>query len=329
MTRASAIVRAVAAWVLVALAALAAVAQQARREEAEAVTWPSLVCAEGSCRKLDARGWLFATPGAKAVVMISHGSQGVDSRMFDYVDALRRDGFAALVIDHWGPRGIGVTHDDYTAASRKGGNEYNMAADSLAAAEWLRSTRGYAKVGSIGESQGGGAAVMLQQQFAQRGIEANMRRLYGTDWRARPVDAVVGLYGYCGYRNAPRDAYVGTPFLFITGAEDDETPSRYCERHVGWMNARGGNAAIVVLPGVGHSFDAPYPARHATGPHYAKCDVLVDDNGVSELNSGARVPGSDPTAVFARCLGRGYTTGARGDRFVAVPHWTAFFRRHL
>ena len=54
--------------------------------------------------------------------------------MYDYVDSLRKEGFAALVIDHWTPRGIGVTHDDYVAAGKKGGNEINMASDSLTAA---------------------------------------------------------------------------------------------------------------------------------------------------------------------------------------------------
>ena len=260
--------------------------------------------------------------------MISHGSQGIDERMYDYVDSLQKEGFAALVIDHWKPRGIDVTHRDYAAASRKGGNEFNMAADSLTAAEWLRS-RGYEKVGSIGESQGGSAALMLQQKFAHAVIERNVRRLYSGDTRIRPLDAVVGMYGYCGYRNAKRDAYVSTPLLLITGAMDDETPSRYCERHVSWMNERGASARIVVLEGVGHSFDAPYSLRRSDGPHYAKCDVFVDETGVTELNSGMKTPGDDVNAMMAKCVSRGYHTGHAGNRFVAVPHWTAFFKQNL
>ena len=315
---------------LIAFFLATANAQEAGPEQAESVSWQSIVCAEGNCQRLQARGLLFATPGARSVVMISHGSQGVDRRMFDYVDALRRAGFAALVIDHWTPRGLSVTHDDYVAAGRKGGNEYNMAADSLTAAEWLRHDRGYAKVGSIGESQGGSAAHMLQQKFAHAGVQSNVRRAWNKpDWTLAPVDAVVGMYGYCGYRNALRDAYVGTPLLLITGAEDDETPSRYCERHVGWMNERGGRARIVVLPGEGHSFDAPYGLRHSFGPQYANCDVLVDASGTTELNSGQHVPGQDVGAMMARCVSRGYSTGNRGHRFIAVPHWIAFFKDHL
>src|SRR6187551_1576997 len=87
-------------------------AQTARPEQAEKVSWPSMLCTPTVCNRLAAQGLLFATPGAKKVVLISHGSQGIDSRMFDYVDSLQKEGFAALVIDHWTPRGIGVTHDD-------------------------------------------------------------------------------------------------------------------------------------------------------------------------------------------------------------------------
>ena len=312
------------------LAGGAALAQQAQPSQAEQVAWDSIVCPSTPpvCQKLQARGYLFATPGAKSAVLISHGSQGIDSRMYDYVDALQKEGFAALVIDHWGPRGVDVTHNDYVAASRKGANEYNMAADSLTAADFLRA-RGYAKVGSIGESQGGAAALMIEQKFAHTTIERTVRRLYAKEFALKPIDAVVGLYGYCGYRNAKRDAYVNTPLLLVTGEKDDETPSRYCERHVGWMNERGGNARIVVLPGVGHSYDAPYRQQWAFGPQYAKCDVLVDETGVTELNSGMKAPGDDVGAMMARCVSRGYHTGHSGNRFVAVPHWTAFFKQHL
>ncbi|WP_298931653.1 hypothetical protein [uncultured Ramlibacter sp.] len=322
----------VALFLAAVLAAGLAQAQQARPEQAEAVGWPSMLCAGTPvvCNRLEARGFLFATPGATRVVMISHGSQGIDSRMYDYVDSLQKDGFAALVIDHWKPRGIGVTHDDYRAAGLRGGNEINMAADSLTAAQWLRS-RGYQKVGSIGESQGASAAITLQQKWAHTMVERNIRRIHGSDFRVQPADAVVAMYGFCGFRHASRDAYVDTPFLFITGEVDDETPSRYCERYVPWMNERGGSASIVVLEGEGHSFDAPYKRqRNLFGPHYAKCDILVDDSGVTELNSGMKEPGAtNINAMLTRCVSKVYHSGYWKDRFIAVPHWMGFFRKHL
>lgn len=307
-------------------------AQKANPAQAEKVSWPSMLCAGVPtyiCTRLDAQGFLFATPRATKLVLISHGSQGVDSRMYDYVDSLQKEGFAALVIDHWTPRGIGVTHNDYASASARGGNELNMASDTLTAAQWARA-RGYEKIGSIGESQGSSAAIVVHQKWAHVLIERNIRRIYANDFRIKPVDAVVGMYGYCGFRHAKRDGYVDKPFLFITGEVDDETPSKYCERYVGWMNERGGNARIVVLPGEGHSFDAPYKRqRNIFGPHYAKCDILVDENGVTELNSGEKLPGENINPMLAKCVSKVYHSGYWKDRFVAVPHWMGFFREHL
>ena len=95
------------------------------------------------------------------------------------------------------------------------------------------------------------------------------------------------------------------------------------------MNGRGGKAEIIVLPGVGHSFDAPYRRRYGNGPHYAHCDILIEENRVTELNSGGSVVGQDTWPVFAQCLRNGYHSGYLGDRLVAVPHWTGFFRRTL
>jgi dienelactone hydrolase len=317
---------------LLASLALPSLAQQARPDQAEKVSWPSMLCAGTptyACSELQGQGYLFATPGAKKVVLISHGSQGIDSRMFDYVDSLQKEGLAALVIDHWKPRGIGVTHNDYAAASVKGGNELNMASDILTAAEWLRG-KGYEKVGSIGESQGSSAAIVVQQKWAHALVERNIRRIYASDFRVQPLGAVVGMYGYCGFRHALRDGYVNTPFLFITGEVDDQTPSKYCERYVTWMNERGGNARIVVLKGEGHSFDAPYRRqRNVFGPHYAKCDILVDETGVTELNSGQKMPGVDIRPMLAKCVSKDYHTGYRKDRFIAVPHWIGFFKEHL
>jgi dienelactone hydrolase len=319
------------ALVLCASIACHAGAQTARPNQAQKLAFASVVCRGEpiACERTEVFGLLFAKPGQTRAVLISHGSQGVDSRMYDYVDALQREGIAAFVLDHWTPRGIGTTHDDYRAASLRGGNEFNMNFDSHLAAELLRA-RGFEKVGSIGESQGGGAAIMLQKKGFHAVIERNVQRLYQRPFRVRPLDAVVSLYPPCFVRNAKVDAFVATPFLFITGEVDDETPSRYCERYVPWMNERGGNARIIVLEGEGHSFDAPYRRqRNAFGPQYAKCDLLVDERGVTNLNTGESMPGDSTVAMFEKCKGRVYHSGWWKDRFIAVPHWIGFFRQHL
>src|SRR5207253_5625098 len=103
--------KSIASSLLLAAICLPAAAQSASPDQAEQVGWQSIVCGgtPSVCNKLEARGYLFARPGMKKAVLISHGSQGIDSRMYNYVDSLQKEGFAALVIDHWKPRGIDVT----------------------------------------------------------------------------------------------------------------------------------------------------------------------------------------------------------------------------
>ena len=85
-----------------------------------------------------------------------------------------------------------------------------------------------------------------------------------------------------------------------------------------------------MLEGEGHSFDAPYKRhRNVFGPHYAKCDILVDETRVTELNSGQEMPGVDIRPMLAKCVSKGYHTGYRKDRIIAVPRWIGFFKEHL
>ena len=157
-----------------------------------------------------------------------------------------------------------------------------------------------------------------------------MSRKPGAIHTVKPVDAIVSLYGYCGIRNANLDAFAATPFLFITGEVDDETPSKYCEAFVPWMNERGGNSRIIVLEGEGHSFDAPYKRRREMfGPHYANCNVLIEKDKVTELNSGESISGTNVQPLMNKCVSKIYRTGYWKNRFVAVPHWISFLRQNL
>jgi dienelactone hydrolase len=307
-------------------------AQSTTLAESEKVSFPTVLCSGQpiACRALNGVGYLFALPGSRKVVLISHGSQGIDGRMLDYVDALRQQGIAGFVIDHWGPRGIDVTHNDYAAAELRGGSALNVAFDALLAAEWLRRERGYERIGSMGESQSGNAAILLDKKTIVDLVKRNAERIYGRGVELPVLSAIVSLYGYCGVRRT-QDVFNGTPFLFLTGAEDDETPSRLCEQYVPWMNERGAGATIVVLPGVGHSFDAPYSRTRGYGEQFADCDLVMDATTVKDMRSGESMPGSEANlqALMKRCHGHGFHTGSGSDRFVGVPYWIEFFKKNL
>ena len=78
------------------------------------------------CQPLKVRAYLYEPKADwNALVMASHGAQGVDQRVFEYADALTKNGFAALVIDHWSPRNINIR--DYSTATARGATTSNIA----------------------------------------------------------------------------------------------------------------------------------------------------------------------------------------------------------
>jgi len=101
------------------------------------------------CSDLQMKGFLFTPsgPGDK-VVVISHGSQGLDGRVFEYADALTKNGIAALVLDHFGPRNVGPVHGHYAGYSAKGANAGSMAGDAIWAVEALKAA--YPNINAIG-----------------------------------------------------------------------------------------------------------------------------------------------------------------------------------
>jgi hypothetical protein len=82
--------------------------------------------------------WFVPTGEWTAVVMASHGAQGVDQRMFEYADALTKSNIATMVIDHWTPRAINMRTMTCSQATAKGGTTSSIATDILWAAEDIK-----------------------------------------------------------------------------------------------------------------------------------------------------------------------------------------------
>ena len=147
--------------------------------------------ASWNCKPLTIPAYLIAPEGQnkKAVVIVSHGSEGMSLQQRWYIDHLAKQGYYGIAINHWLPRGITRAQYAYTAASLgKGANALNMALDVMAVAKWVRDDprfKGY-KIGHLGESMG--AAV---------GRELNREGLI--------TDLVASALGHVGQ---PLDAYV-------------------------------------------------------------------------------------------------------------------------
>jgi len=307
------------------------VAQAASAASGEKVGWQTLRCTGVplACEAIDGIGYLFKPAGATAVVLVSHGAQGLDPNIFHYVDALNELGIASLVMDHYTPRGIRRVADDLVAGHAKGANVLNMNMDSLTAADWLRRTQGFRRVGYLGESYGAGAGLSVNRKWTHDIVESKVRGTYRKLFNAKPMDVIVGLYPFCGVRDEVRDRYFDPPMLIVTGDQDDAAPAALCQRYAAWVNERGGKAESLVLAGQGHNFDfnhkRAFAQRH---PNTANCDILVRRGG-TVVDEKTGFTAGDIAAVLANCTTHGYHGGHTGNQFVAVPVWTAFLKKHL
>ena len=122
------------------------------------------------CESISLLGYLAEAREAKELVVISHGSGGLDRRHSDYARQLVANGFSALILDHWGSRGLSSIHQDYNAARQKGGDGPNQAVDALLAITALqaRSKWSATRFGYLGESIGGSAAVNATRPYLHR-----------------------------------------------------------------------------------------------------------------------------------------------------------------
>lgn len=120
---------------LSATAAVAVHAQYTNPSDGPFVTWSSVACEAQLrvCGRQHADRRLFAQSGLNKVGLLSHGSRGVGSPMYDYVDALKAENIAALVIGHLSPSGFCITYENYDA-------------------DRLRREKGFTPIGSINQS---------------------------------------------------------------------------------------------------------------------------------------------------------------------------------
>ena len=267
-----------------------------------------------------------------AVVLISHGSQGVDQRHFEYADALKKSGFAAAVIDHWTPRGVNQGSQDYTQFTLRGGTTSSIATDSIYLAQHLKTLfPNIKKVGFIGESMGGIAVLQLAKQRMVDLFTTGTLATPGTAQFEIPFQAMAGLYPACLER-VVGERFNSTPVLFLVGEKDDHTLASHCVEYQDWMNSHGGNAKTIVVPGTYHDFDSMSLATYKPrSQNLAKCRYIVTGSTMRLVDSGKELPYNlaGQAQLPRECSRSGITSGHSGNRFIAVPLWLDFFKAQL
>lgn len=217
---------------LVALVSLAAAASSA--SAFEKVSFPSR----------DASplvGWLVRPAGAGPfpVVIGLHGCAGlyarsgeINARESDWSQRLTAAGYAVLLVDSFGPRGIKALCNDRERTLTPAGR----ARDAFAAIGWLEK-QGFAakqRVALIGWSNGGSTAL----------------RVAGTP-EAKRLRHVIAFYPGCRVI-LKRGWQAQTDTAIFQGLADNWTPAAPCEEL-----ARSGGARFVGFPGAYHDFDHP------------------------------------------------------------------------
>ncbi len=240
--------------------------------------------------------WQPAQPGPHRAIVMMHGCAGLyargeklSARHRDWAERFATAGFVVLHVDSFGPRGQRSICSDRSRSILPG---RERARDAYAALRFLQARADIRSdaIALLGWSNGGSSVLAA---IAQRST-------------ARPPGlvhdfaAAVAFYPGC---RALADGRLGwstaIPLLVLSGALDDWTPPRHCERLVAQAAGAGAAIELKIYEGAFHDFDAPDMALHVR-------------RNVATTASGTATLGTDEAA--------------RGDAIQRVP---AFIARYI
>jgi dienelactone hydrolase len=198
--------------------------------------------------------------GPFATALLFSGCDGPRDNVLRWAERLNEIGWAAVVVDSHGPRGLtgGELWRLVCAGQVLMGSE--RAGDVLIAIDDARRMPvvDAGRIALIGASHGGWAIMDLLAMDPPARLPYNLARLR-PDAPADPLAGVAGvilLYPYCGEANLARDGgwRRAVPTLFLLSQDDYVAPSGKCVEIADELRARGLPVETVVLQGVTHGF---------------------------------------------------------------------------
>ncbi len=203
------------------------------------IPFHSVASGRGPENGLDGTLKLPAGGGRFPVVIVLHGCGGVGSNQRLWADRLNSWGYAAFILDSFGPRGLRTVCAP--------GDQYHVlpsdrASDVVSAALWLRGQAGVDpdRIAVLGASHGGATAAWVTQAVYERDYPGLLK-------------ASIDYYGVC--RNPATQGTV--PLLVLAGEADDwGKPALTC-RTFGRALRPDQPFEIHTYPGVVHGFDNP------------------------------------------------------------------------
>lgn len=187
-------------------------------------------------------GYLYRPEGAgpfPAMVLL-HTCGGLRRHVLDWGRWLKSEGYAALAVDSFSPRGtVNVCGRGGSPSARE------VALDAFGALDYLRSLPFVdpERIGVMGWSYGATAALQASSELTIESLKPK-----GGGFRV-----AVAFYPDCdAFGYAP-----GIPVLLLLAEADDWTPPLLCVRYAEQFRRGGRTVLWKVYPGADHSFDEP------------------------------------------------------------------------
>lgn len=235
-------------------------------------------------------GRIYLPAGASAekpvpAVVVVHGSGGISpGRESEYGALLAANGYAALVIDYYRPRGI-VESTPYLAKTL-GVTEFDAVSDAYAALRALNSHPAVdpKRVAMMGFSYGGMATRIA--------LDARVKAAVAPD--LAPFAAHVDYYGPC-FQDFHVERTTGAPLLSLRGGEDASNDLAACAAREIELRHAGSEVSSVIYARAGHAWENLTPRATGKNPYLTGCTMDYDAAGFPTVGGKAVIPaGADP-----------------------------------
>jgi dienelactone hydrolase len=189
----------------------------------------------------------YQSLGRVPAVVLTHGSGGVESNMYDvWAKELNATGYAVFIIDSFKPRGVEETNSNQSLLSVQ-----SQIADTLNALRILATHPliDATKIYNMGFSRGGNVAFDTAWPMWQRPVNTNGTRFAGH---------VVWYPGNCNvrHRTDDREKITAPMFVLLADREYEEGQSvEVCRRWYDEMTAKGNDIRYKEYKGARHGFD--------------------------------------------------------------------------
>lgn len=242
-------------------------------------------------------GRLFLPANASAkrpvpAVVLVHGSGGISpGREMEYGALLAADGYAALVIDYYRPRGM--TETTPYLAKILGVTEFDAVADAFAGLRALNAHPAIdpRRVAVMGFSYGGMAVRIA--------LDARVREALAPD--LPPFAAHVDYYGPC-FHDFKVTRSTGAPLLSLRGGEDASNDLMACAAREAQLRQAGSEVSSVIYARAGHAWENLAPRALNKNPYLAGCTFNYDAAGYPSVDGTPLIPVGAPTERRQRFL---------------------------